>query len=127
MNENNHAEIFVKNLLYYAEQKGWNKKEIAQKINVAPSTITDWCKLRTYPRMDKIELLAEIFDIEKSDLIEDHNVKNQYYLVKEAKKLADELVQTPDMLELLHKIKKLSDNDLTIVKSLIDSLTKDVK
>ena len=127
MNDNNHAEIFVKNLLHYADQKGWSKKDISKKLGVAPSTITDWCKLRTYPRMDKIELLAEIFGIEKSDLIEDHNVKNQYYLTKEAKKLADQLVKYPETFELLHKMKKLSSHDLAIVKSLIDSLTKDVK
>jgi transcriptional regulator with XRE-family HTH domain len=127
MNENDHSKIFIKNFLYYANKSGWTFKEIAQKIYVSPSTITDWCKGRTYPRMDKIESLAAVFGVEKSDLIEAHSVDNQHYRTAAAKKIADELIDSPQMLDLWQKIKKLSNNDMTIVNSLLDSLTKDVK
>ena len=31
----------------------------------------DWVNAKTYPRIDKIELMANFFGIDKSDLIED--------------------------------------------------------
>jgi len=35
-------------------------------------TVCDWANGRTYPRPDRIELLAAYFKISKSDLIEDN-------------------------------------------------------
>ena len=47
------------------------QNEIAEAIGVATSTFNDWMKGKKYPRIDKIELLANYFGILKSDLIED--------------------------------------------------------
>ena len=63
-------EIFGKNLAYYVEQSGREQREIAEIIGVAPSTFNEWVKGRKYPRIDKIEALANYFGILKSDLIE---------------------------------------------------------
>ena len=64
-------EIFAKNLVYYLSVSGREQKEVAEKIGVATSTFNDWTKGKKYPRIDKIELLANYFRIKKSDLIED--------------------------------------------------------
>ena len=64
-------EIFAKNLSYYVRRSGRDQKEIAEIVGVAPSTFNEWVKAKKYPRMDKVEMLANYFGILKSDLIED--------------------------------------------------------
>ncbi len=64
-------EIFSRNLSFYIEKSGKNQRELAEIVGVAPSTFNDWVKGKKYPRIDKIEILANIFGILKSDLIED--------------------------------------------------------
>lgn len=63
-------EIFAKNLAFYVERSGRDQREIAEVIGVAPSTFNEWMKAKKYPRIDKIEMLANYFGILKSDLIE---------------------------------------------------------
>lgn len=64
-------EVFSKNLLYYIERSGKSQKELADMLNVATSTFNNWCTAKKYPRIDKIEMLANYFGIQKSDLIEE--------------------------------------------------------
>ena len=63
--------VFAKNLAYYVNRSGKDQKEIAEIVGVAPSTFNEWVKAKKYPRIDKIEILANYFGILKSDLIED--------------------------------------------------------
>lgn len=65
-------EILAKNLSYYVSRSGKDQREIAEVIGVAPSTFNEWIKAKKYPRIDKIEMLANYFGILKSDLIEEH-------------------------------------------------------
>lgn len=64
-------ETFAKNLVYYLSMYGREQKEVAEDIGVPVSTFNDWVKGKKYPRIDKIEKLANYFKIKKSDLIED--------------------------------------------------------
>ncbi len=64
-------EIFAKNLAYYLEKSGRDQKEVAEVVGVAPSTFNEWMKAKKYPRIDKIEILANYFGILKSALIEE--------------------------------------------------------
>lgn len=64
-------ETFAKNLSYYIEKHGKEQKELADIVGVAPSTFNAWVKGKKYPRMDKVERLANYFGILKSDLIEE--------------------------------------------------------
>jgi transcriptional regulator with XRE-family HTH domain len=50
--------------------KNKTRKEVSEAIGVNYYTFTDWVTGRKYPRMDKVERLAEYFNIKKSDLIE---------------------------------------------------------
>ena len=64
-------EIFAKNLAYYLEKSGRDQKVVAEVVGVAPSTFNEWMKAKKYPRIDKIEMLANYFGVLKSDLIEE--------------------------------------------------------
>lgn len=114
--------VFVENFNHYLAKSGLMKKDIARKLNISQGTVTDWCKLRAYPRMDKIQRLAEIFGIEMSDLVEVRGIESKTYLSKESQKIADDLVANPESLALYQEIKKLSSTNKTIVMALINSL-----
>lgn len=70
-------EVMAKNLSYYVARSGKTQKEIAAIVGVAPSTFNDWLKAKKYPRIDKIEILADYFGILKSDLIEEKSVEHK--------------------------------------------------
>ena len=69
-------EIFAKNLAYYLERSGRDQKEVAEVVGVAPSTFNEWMRAKKYPRIDKIEFMANFFGINKSDLIENNEENN---------------------------------------------------
>ena len=63
--------VMAKNLTHYIEKSGKSQKELAELVGVATSTFNNWVKGHKYPRIDKIEMLANYFGILKSDLIEE--------------------------------------------------------
>ena len=63
-------EIFANNLSFYMEQKGVDRNTLCADLDLKYTTVRDWLKGITYPRIGKIELLANYFNINKSDLIE---------------------------------------------------------
>lgn len=93
-------EIFAKNLAYYLERSGKDQKEMAEIVGVAPSTFNEWMKAKKYPRMDKIEMLANYFGILKSDLIEE--VKEDGYSPSEPQLTEGEKV----LLDLFNRVPK---------------------
>lgn len=64
-------EIFSKNLKYYIEKSGKDRRELAEIWGFPYSTVTEWINGRKYPRIDRIEIMADYFGILKSDLIEE--------------------------------------------------------
>lgn len=64
-------ETMSKNLKYYIEKSGQDRKTLAKIWGFPYSTITDWINGVKYPRIDRIEVMAEYFGILKSDLIEE--------------------------------------------------------
>lgn len=65
--------IMAKNIQYYMDLYNKTRNDICQDLGIKYTTFTDWIKANTYPRIDKIELMANYFNIEKSNLIEEHN------------------------------------------------------
>ena len=63
-------EIFANNLSFYMEQKGVDRNTLCADLDLKYTTVRDWLKGITYPRIGKIELLANYFNINKSELIE---------------------------------------------------------
>ncbi len=60
--------LLSRNLKEYMYKKGKNVTDLSKDIKISYSTVNDWCNGKSYPRADKIQLLANYFDIEKSDL-----------------------------------------------------------
>ena len=63
-------QIMSENLKYYIEKSGKDRKELAEIWGFPYSTVTEWINAKKYPRIDRIEIMADYFGILKSDLIE---------------------------------------------------------
>lgn len=98
-------EVFAENLRYYMESRGKNQKELAEIVGVSAPTMNDWLKAKKYPRIDKIEILANYFGIMKSDLIEDK---------KENPTVKDDGVSEAKQ-KLIEKIKKLPEDQVLLL------------
>lgn len=70
MGDLGNKEIFAKNLNYYMNINKKNRSDVCRDLDIPYSTFTDWCNANIYPRIDKIEMLANYFEIKKSDLVE---------------------------------------------------------
>ena len=68
-------EIFSINLKRMMEQKGVSRQDLSNVLGVSYFTISDWVNGKKYPRMDKVEMLADYFHVLKSDLIEEKGTK----------------------------------------------------
>lgn len=87
MSDLGNKEIMAQNIKYYLNINQKSQTEICQTLGFAMSTFSDWVHARSYPRIDKIELMANYFGIEKSDLVENHSTKKNstdiYQLIEE--------------------------------------------
>lgn len=77
MSDLGNKEIFSKNLQYYMSLNNKDRNDVCKDLDFKYPTFSDWYNGKKYPRIDKIELLAMYFGIEKSDLIENHDTYNQ--------------------------------------------------
>ncbi len=71
MSDLGNKEIFAKNLKYYMMINNKDRNDIARDLELPYTTVTSWYNGEFYPRIDKIQLLANYFCIQKSDLVED--------------------------------------------------------
>lgn len=67
--------IMGDNIQYYLGKHGIERKEFAKIIGVPYSTLTCWINGTAYPRIDKIQKMADFFGIEKADLVEERTPK----------------------------------------------------
>lgn len=71
MSNNNSKEIFSANLEKLMRSRDVDRNKLCSDLGLKYTTVRDWLKGITYPRIGKIELLADYFGVNKSDLIED--------------------------------------------------------
>lgn len=67
-------EIMASNIQYYMDMYQKTRQDMCDALGVKYTTFTDWVKGNSYPRIDKIELMANYFGISKADLVEERNI-----------------------------------------------------
>jgi transcriptional regulator with XRE-family HTH domain len=127
MSDELQKKIFAKNLRHYLDRENKTQKEVADAIGVSPQTFNTWLQMVALPRMGKVQVLADYFGINKSDLLEDKGAQeedNSYYIDEEAKELAQFLFKNPEYKILFDAAKDVSADDLEMVKTIIDKFKK---
>lgn len=63
-------QIMAENIKRLLDMKGLNPRQMALALDFKYTTVNDWVNAKSYPRIDKIEIMANYFGVNKSDLIE---------------------------------------------------------
>lgn len=105
MDNDNQIHIFSMNLKYQIELTGKMQKTIANELGISPTSLNNWCREVSMPRMEVIQKLSDYFGITKSELI-------------------DEPVNIPkeDGAIILHKISMLNELNRTELLEYLDAL-----
>lgn len=77
MNNLGNKQTFAKNLKYYMDDRKIDRNKLSAICKVPYTTLTSWIKAERYPRIDKIQILSEFFNIRMSDLVEEHDYNNE--------------------------------------------------
>lgn len=115
-------DIFAKNLEYYIKKNNITQKELAEAIGVSSPALNDWIKGKKFPRIDKIEKLADYFKILKSDLIEDKAKMRANNDI-----IADIIVRLrsdSDFFNLVETMYKLDNEKIAGVKNMLAAFSK---
>ncbi len=126
MSENEYKKIFSKNLRYYMNKYNKKQSDLINDLGFSSSTISNWCTGEKLPRMDKVQILADYFHINKSDLLEDKsnfNEEETYYLNDDAMDMAQFLYENPDYKVLFDASRKVKKEDIEFVKEMIDRMS----
>lgn len=118
-------ETMSKNLKYYIERSGKDRRELAEIWGFPYSTVTEWINGKKYPRIDRIEVMADYFGILKSDLIEE-KTEEHHEMQKKNDILTDIILKMNDdaeLLEMVDMLSKLSFESRKAVKPLLVALS----
>lgn len=99
MSEEDYKKVFSKNLKYFMEQKGISQMDLVNDLQLSQSTVSNWCTGLKLPRMNKIQMLADYFGIEKSDLLERKTSSDSQLSSKDEKDIEKALQDTLNQLE----------------------------
>lgn len=69
-------EVLSRNLRRMMDERQVDRQQICKDLDFKYTTFTDWYNGKKYPRIDKIEQMANYFGIRKSDLIEESKQEN---------------------------------------------------
>ena len=70
---NDARNIFVSNLKYYMTTKNKTQSDISKALHIPLSTISSWYNGASYPRVDKMQALADYFNISMRNLTDNQN------------------------------------------------------
>lgn len=124
MTEIGNKAILSKNLKKYIAMSGKDRKELAEIWGFPYSTVSEWVNGRKYPRIDRIEIMADYFGILKSDLIEEAMTEES---AKENDTLSDIILRMrtdEEFLSLVKSLYMLDSSKIDGVKQLLNAFTK---
>ena len=115
-------QVMAKNIRYYMEKNRLNATDLALELDFKYSTVLDWLKANTYPRIDKIEMMANYFKIEKSDLVEDKSTKTEN---QDISTMVDDLMNNLNSTQtLMYKGEPMDETTKELVRASIEQAAR---
>ena len=109
MNTEENKQIMARNIKRFMERKGVTNQQVCDALGFKYTTFMDWIKGVTYPRIGKVEAMANYFGCEKSDLIEEKKEQPTEYdgLSEKRKALIQFAMSVPeDKAEMILQVMK---------------------
>ena len=99
-----------------------SRKDVCEALGISYYTFSDWVNGKKYPRMDKVEMLADYFGIKKSDLIEEKMTEEKG---KKNDTLSDVIIRMrtdEDFFEAVNIMYVLDDKKFSSIKQMLTLL-----
>ena len=128
----NSKTILAKNIRYLMEQKQKTRTELCEALGVKYTTLSDWVNGKTYPRIDKIELMANYFGISKADLVEDRSddssltARDERDIAKDLDRIMGE-IQKGDDGPLYYNGVEIDNASLSLLENAIEYALRETK
>ena len=103
--------IMAENIQRLMDSRGIDRNKICADLGFKYTTFTDWVKGNTYPRIDKIEMMANYFGVPKSQLVEKYD-GGGYYTDREAAEFAEYLRTRPGARMLFSAAKDITKEEM---------------
>ena len=134
MADEEYKKIFSKNLKYYMTLNGKNQMDLMNDLHLSSSTVSNWCTGLKLPRMDKVQMLADYFKINKSDLIEEKtetkrkalNPKDERDISKKLNKIMDDIRNQEDG-PLYYNGEEMDETSLSLLENALRGAMEQLK
>lgn len=113
MKDLGNKKVMANNIRRYMDLQTVSAKDMSRALGIPYTTILSWIKADNYPRIDKIEAMADYFGILKSDLIEEppeEQPESPYNIYLDA-----------DEYDIIGKYKGLSPGQKKAVRQMIEA------
>ena len=120
------------------KEKGIKNIDVSRATGIPASTFSDWKKGKSSPKRDKIEKIANFFDINPDWLAGTSDIKiklknnlneqeQSYYLNPETSKIAQQIYDSKELSLLFDAAKDAEPEDLQTVHSMLMALKRKEK
>lgn len=111
MSDLGNKQVFAENLKRVMHKYGISRQKLASDLGFSYTTLSSWLQGANYPRIDKIEMIANYFHISKADLVEKYSSQPN-----EEKTQVD--LKEPHIFS--YGGKPISDDDMEIIRSILE-------
>ena len=115
--------IFARNLQKYMDENNKSRREMSEILGISYYTFSDWVNAKKFPRIDKIEAIADYFGIEKSDLIEENVQKEITQKIDAATDILIRMERDKNFSEVVQLLNKLDEEKLNVVRMMLNSFS----
>jgi transcriptional regulator with XRE-family HTH domain len=112
-------DIFAKKFTYYLTLNHKTQADVVEDLHLAASTVSDWANAKSYPRVDKMMMLADYLGCTITDLREENTNYDP-----EVMRYLNELKNRPEMRLLFKTAINVTKEDIERAVKIIEALQK---
>lgn len=101
---------------------GYTAYKVSVETGIAQSTLSDWKKGKSTPKADKMQKIADLFNVSVDYLMtgEEKDDSIPYYLNDDARDMAQFMFENPEYKVLFDASRKVSKDDIKTVAAILD-------
>lgn len=116
---NESKKIMAENIERLMDKKGVSNQQLCDDLNIKYTTFLDWKKGVTYPRIGKVEMLADYFGVKKSDLIEERITEDDIEEANAVARISRYAMNNERYKEIALLLTELNETELDSVGNLV--------
>ena len=126
MDDNRNKQIMASNIKRYMEMKGVTNQQLCDALDFKYTTFMDWIKGVTYPRIGKVEAMANYFGCEKSDLIEEKMTEEIKKDTDTISSIVVRMTTDKDFLAVIESLYALDAEQIKGIQGMLKAFNKDL-